>query len=73
MRYGINTGTPKRAHVMGEHSAKREGADPKPHKHKRYVRELAQAAKALGIHPAELFKALQVERGKLKLAAKFNH
>lgn len=74
MQYGITPGRASRGYVAGERPPPRAGRD-KPVKtvSSRFAPELVQAANALGIHPAQLEKALKFERKARRLADKFNH
>lgn len=83
MRYGIIPGrtAPRRRkrdwaakHDLGNPKAVHElDRDNKVNRvESRFAPELIQAAKALGMHPAQLEEKLRVHRGMLRLAAKFN-
>ena len=70
MRYGHTVGAAKTARVLGEHSGYQAGRDAKRTPFA-YPPELLQAAKKLRIHPAELFRQLNLQRKLQTLVAQY--
>lgn len=67
--FGVKPGTACRAYVFGQHPKNTAGRDITRRIESRFAPELVQAAKALGLHPAELEKRLRVARGIARLTA----